>query len=75
MHQKGPLFASYKFKGKSALRYKVTLGILPGEIKWLNGPSACKDWPDINNFCDGLIKELDFGKRVEADDGSVGESP
>jgi len=75
MQQKGPLFASYKFKGKSALHYKVALGILSGEIKWLNGPYPCKDWPDINMFCDGLIKELDFGERVEADDGYVGESP
>ena len=47
MQQKGPPFASYKFKGKSALRYKVALGVLSGEIKWLSGPYPCKNWPDI----------------------------
>ena len=75
IQQKGPAFASYKFKGKSALRYEVALGILSGEIKWLNGPYPCKDWPDINIFRDGLMKELNLGERVEADDGYVGESP
>ena len=75
IQQKGPTFASYKFKGKSALRYEVALGILSGEIKWLNGPYPCKDWPDINIFRDGLMKELELGERVEADDGYVGESP
>jgi hypothetical protein len=75
IRQKGPAFASYKFKGKSALRFEVALGILSGEIKWLNGPYPCKDWPDINIFCDGLIKELELGERVEADDGYAGESP
>jgi hypothetical protein len=75
IQQKGRGFASYKFSGKSALRYEVALGILSGEIKWLNGPYPCKDWPDINIFRDGLMKELELGERVEADDGYVGESP
>ena len=35
----------------------------------------CIDWPDINVVCDGLIKELDLGERVEADVGCVEESP
>ena len=26
-------------------------------------------------FCNGLMKELELGERVEADDGYVGESP
>ena len=75
IQQKGPTFASHKFKAKSALRYEVALGILSGEIKWLNGPYPCKDWPDINIFRDGLMKELELGERVEADDGYVGERP
>ncbi len=50
IQQKGPGFASYKFKGKSALRYEIALGILSGEIKWLNGPYHCKDWPEIKVF-------------------------
>ena len=57
------------------MHYEVALGILSGEIKWLNGPYPCKDWPDINIFRDGLMKELELGERVEADDGYVGESP
>ena len=77
MQQKGPLFASYKFKGKTASHYEVACGTLnfSGEIKWLNGPYLCKDWPDINIFCDGLIKEFKFGEWLEADDGYLGEIP
>ena len=74
IQQKGRLFASYKFKGKSALWYEVALGILSGDIKWLNGPYPCKNWPDINIFCDGLIEELNLGERVEADHGYKVES-
>ena len=55
IQQKGPAFASSEFKGKSELHYEVALGILYGEIKWLNGPYLCKDWPESNIFCDGLI--------------------
>ncbi len=48
---------------------------MSGEIKWLNGPYPCKDWPEINIFHDVLMKELELGERVEADDGYAGESP
>ena len=75
IQQKGWGFVSYKFNSKSALHYDVALGILSGEIKWLNGQYPCKDWPDINIFCDGLMKELELGERVDANDGYVGESP
>jgi hypothetical protein len=54
------------------LCYEVALGNLAGAIQWLNGPYPCRDWPDINIFCDELIKELELSERVEADDGYVG---
>ena len=33
-------------------------------VEW----AKSKDWPDINIFHDGLIKELELGERVEADE-------
>ena len=43
IQKKSPTFASFKFKGKSALHYEVTLSMLSEEIKGLNGPYPCKD--------------------------------
>ena len=48
---------------------------MTGEIKWINGPYPCKDWPDVNIFRDALKGNLELGERVEADDGYLGESP
>ena len=46
-----------------------------GDIVWLHGPFPCSDWPDIVIFRDSLIRFLDQGERVEADDGYMGEAP
>ena len=35
----------------------------------------CKDWPDINIFHDGLMKNLELFERVKVDDGYAGEGP
>lgn len=32
----------------------------------------CKDWPDINIFHDGLMKNLELFERVKVDDGHAG---
>jgi len=73
--QKGRVFASHKFAKKSGLRYEVGIGIMTGEMKWINGPYPCGEWPDIKIFRDCLKSHLDLAERVEADDGYVGESP
>ena len=75
IRQHGPQFASHKFKGKSALRYEVALGILKGDISWLHGPFPAGAWPDINIFRHALKNHLDENERVEADDGYLGEAP
>ena len=73
--QRGPLFASHKFKGKSALRYEIALGILEGDIKWINGPYPAGRYSDITIFRDCLMTSLEGTERVEVDDGYIAESP
>ena len=73
--QKGRAFASHKFKKKSAFRYEVAVGILTGEIKWINGPFPAGTWTDLTIFRSSLMQNLDVGELVEADDGYSAESP
>lgn len=72
---KGPLFGSHKFKGKSALRYELGTDIEKGELAWLNGPYPAGKWADITIFRHVLMHQLDENERVEADDGYIGEAP
>lgn len=57
----------------SALYYDVALGILAGEIKWLNRPYHCKDCPVIYIF-GRMMKEHELNKRVEADESYPDQS-
>ena len=72
--QRDKEFYSFKFR-KSALRYKVALCILTGDIVWINCPFPAGKYNDIKIFRNSLIGHLDQGERVEADDGYVGEHP
>ena len=47
--QKGPMFSSHKFALRSGLRYELAVGI-SGDMKWINGPFPCGDFPDIKIF-------------------------
>ncbi len=51
------------------------MDILAGNIVWVNGPYAAGKYTDINFFCRGLAHWLDEHKRVEADNGYIGEEP
>ena len=78
--QQGPAipgnpFSSFKFKGKCGLRYEIGVDILAGNIVWVNGPYAAGKYPDIKIFRSGLAHWLDEFKRVEADNGYIGEAP
>ena len=75
MRQKGRDLASYKFALKSGLRYEVAVGIVTGEIKWINGLYPCGKYPDVIIFHASLLSCLDDFERVEADDGYIRESP
>jgi hypothetical protein len=72
---KGNPFASFKYKGKSALRYEVGLSILEGDLIWVRGPYPAGKYNDITIFRDCLLHHLDPYERVVADKGYVGESP
>ncbi len=73
IRQKGPLFASHKFKGKSGLQYKIATGLLSGEVKWINGPYPCGKWLDLTIFWYSLQAYLHPEERVEEDDGYYGK--
>ncbi|KAL7553209.1 hypothetical protein ACHAWF_016466, partial [Thalassiosira exigua] len=70
----GPDFASFKFKGKSALRAEVAINIQKGNIAGINGPYPTGRWPDVKIFRHGLRHWLDEHERVEANDGYIGEA-
>ena len=73
--QKGRAFASFKFAKKSGLRYEVGVGIMTGEIVWINGGFPCGLFNDLTIFRASLATMLDPQERVEADDGYATESP
>ncbi len=51
------------------------MDIIAGNIVWVNGPYAAGKCTDIKNFRRGLAHWLDEHKRVEADNGYIGEAP
>ncbi len=72
---RGNKFASHKYGGKSALRYKLGLDILEGNLVWIEGPYATGEYPNISIFQNCLKNFLDPNKRVVADQGYVREAP
>jgi hypothetical protein len=63
---------SFKYAGKSALRYKLGLDILAGNLIWVSGPYPAGKYTDITIFNSVLANCLEPGERVEADNGYVG---
>ena len=70
----GKTFYCHKTK-TSGLRYEIGISIIFGDICWINGPFPCGDFPDIKIFRSAIISKLEYGERVEADDGYIGEAP
>jgi hypothetical protein len=62
--QKGPTFSSHKLKKKSALQYEVGVGIMSGEIVWINGPFPAGMFNDITIFRDCLESCIDQMERM-----------
>ena len=69
---KGNAFASHKYTGKSALRYKLGIDILAGNLVWIQGPYPAGKYTDIKIFNKVLRNFLEPGERVEADEGYRG---
>jgi hypothetical protein len=69
---KGNTFASYKYAGKSGLRYKLGVSILGGDLVWIQGPYPAGKYNDIKIFNKVLCHFLDLGEQVKADEGYVG---
>ena len=70
--KKGNAFASHKYVGKSALRYKLGVNILPGNLVWIQGPYPAGKYTDIKIFNKVLRNFLEPGERVEANEGYRG---
>ena len=70
--RKGNAFGSFKYAGKSALRYKLGVDILAGNLIWVSGPYPAGKYTDIAIFNSVLANCLEPGERVEADNGYVG---
>ena len=47
---KGNAFASHKYAGKSALRYKLGVDILAGNLVWIQGPYPAGKYTGIKIF-------------------------
>ena len=68
---KGNAFASHKHAGKSALRYKLGIDILAGNLAWIQGPYPASKYTDIKIFNKVSRHFLEPCERVEADEGSA----
>ncbi len=66
---KGKAFAPHKYAGKSALHYELGIGILGGDLLWIQGPYPAGKYTDIKIFNKVLHHFLDPEERVEADEG------
>jgi hypothetical protein len=68
----GNWFASHKYSFKSALRYKIGVSIIGGDLVWIQGPYPAGCFNDIAIFNKVLRHFLEPGERVEADNGYDG---
>ena len=60
-------FRLHKYAGKSALRNKLGVNILGGNLMWIQGLYPTGLWPDIKIFTSCLMYFLMPGERMEAD--------
>ena len=58
--------------GKTALRYKLGIDILTGNLVWVQGPYPAGKFTGIKFFNKVLRNFLEPGKRVKADEGYCG---
>ncbi len=72
--KKGNVFASHKYTGKSALRYELGVGILAGNLVWIQCPCPVSKYTEIKIFIKVLTYFLQSGEHVEADEGYRGHS-
>ncbi|KAL7558820.1 hypothetical protein ACA910_005183 [Epithemia clementina (nom. ined.)] len=64
----------HKFKS-SGLWYRVASSIVGGSIVHIDGPHPPGDWNDLTCFQKYLMPRLELDKRVESDNGYLGEDP
>jgi hypothetical protein len=70
--KKGNAFGSHKYPGKSTLHYELGIGILAGNLVWIQGPYPAGKYTDIKIFNKVLHNFLQPGEQVEADKGYRG---
>ena len=70
------LWSSHKFGKKAGVQYELAIGILSGDICWINGPFPCGLYNDWTIFSKkGLLSYLEKHERVEADNGYAAGDP
>jgi hypothetical protein len=72
MATKGNAFMYHRYAGKSAIRYKLGMRILGGDLVWIQGPYPMVKFIDVKIFNKVLHHFLDPGKQVKANDGYIG---
>ncbi len=65
--KKGNAFPSHKYAGKSALRYKLGISILAGDLVWIQGPYPVGKYTNIIIFNEVFTNFLEPGKCMEAE--------
>ncbi len=68
----GNWFASHKYAGKSALRYKIGVGILGGDLVLIQGPYPAGEFTNIKIFNKLLWHFHETSKHIKANNGYVG---
>ncbi len=62
--QKGRDLVLFKLALKSGLMYEVAIGIVTGEMKWINGPFPCGKYSGVKIFHASLLTFLDDFERA-----------
>ena len=62
----GNWFTSHKYSFKSALRYKIGVSIIGGDLVWIQGPYPAGRFNDIAIF-NKVLCFLEPGEWIEAD--------
>jgi len=70
--RKGNAFSSFKYAGKSALRYELGVDIFAGNLVWVSGPYPAGKYTDIAIINSVLANCLEPEEHVEADNVYVG---
>jgi len=68
--RKGNAFGSFKYAGKSALRYELGVDILAGNLIWLSGPYPAGKYTDMAIFYSVKLPRARMSRLTTATSGA-----